>query len=802
MYGCKHSFVARCPQLAMSGERRDFCYRNVTLFKKQTLGTGSYGIVCKAKCDQLVCAAKVMHNALFKFSDPSTNILLTKFKQECLLNSAAKHPNIVQYIHTYMDPETGLPILLMELCDESLTKFLERSRLPLPYHLELDLSNDIAQALCYLHSNGVIHRDLTSNNVLLIAESRAKVTDFGMSKFISVNPRFTPLSMCPGNALYMSPEALQQPPQYSTKLDCFSWGVLAIQIMTRMFPDPGPQFHTVEEDGGRIIHEVIPENKRRQSHIDLVNPKHPLLALAIKCLNYVEKCRPSAEVLCGLVGELCLLQEYLQSKEKSKSQKRSEGEVKDFDTVQSELQKVSRELQAKDRELRSVNGKFARLREDIAAGEHHTEAMQQTLMKRDETIITLQHNIEQQQHIISMLRARLDEENDDLDQPTNTSSPQHSHLVTHGPPVPPRSVQSFSPHTKLEPSASAPPAERRSDRPKLHDRSASILAMAEQSARDLVKEKVMKLNVRKSEKAPEKMARGAIAVQSSTAYFACFSSNRVHYYQCLMGRDKWGSLPKGPYVNFSLAIVNGFITTIGGCKTIGGDQPTNILLSLVSEGNKKKWVENVQPMPTQRQETAVVSSEHFLVVIGGRGVGGKRLDTVEIFRHENQQWHVAGCLPLPLTRPTAALCGEEIFIGAGSPSHGSVSKAVYSSTLSKLLSPYYTFPASAPRNTSGRQHSAWTEIASVQADHYTLSTLSNKLIAVGGVEMSHCNSSAIRKYDADKNKWDVVGHINHGRCLALAAALGGDTLVVVGGMGAAGREGTTNTVEIAKVCFM
>ena len=784
----------------MSGDRRDFCYRNVTLFKTQTLGSGSYGIVCKAKCDQLVCAAKVMHNALFKFSDPSTNMLLTKFKQECLLNSAAKHPNIVQYIHTYMDPETDLPVLLMELCDESLTKFLEKSRIPLTYHLELNLSNDIAQALCYLHSNGVIHRDLTSNNVLLIAESRAKVTDFGMSKLVSVNPRFTPLSICPGNALYMSPEALQQPPQYSTKLDCFSWGVLAIQIMTRKFPDPGPQFHTVEEDGGRIIHEVIPEHKRRQSHIDLVNSKHPLLVLAIKCLNYVQKCRPSAEELCGQIGELRLSQEYLQSIEMSKTQKRSEGKLQDFEKVQGELQKLSRELQAKDRELRSVNGKLARMREDITAGEQHSQAMQQTLMKRDETIITLQHNIEQQQHIISMLRARLDED-EDVENIT-TSSPQHSQQVTQGPPVPPRSIQSFSHHTKLEVSASVPPAQHRPDRPQCQDRSESILAMAEKNARDLVKEKVMKLSVRKSEKAPEKMARGAVAVQSSTAYFACFSSNKVYYYQCLMGRDKWGSLPKGPYVNFSLAVVNGFITTIGGCKTIGGDQPTNILLSLVSEGNKKKWVENVQPMPTQRQETAVVSTEHFLVVMGGRGAGGKRLDTVEVFRHENQQWNVAGYLPVPLTRPTASLCGEEIFIGAGSPSHGSVSKAVYSSTLSKLLSPYYTFPASTPRDASGRRHSAWSEIASVQADHYTLSTLSNKLIAMGGVEMSHCNSSAIRKYDADKDKWDVVGHINHGRCLALAAALGGDTLVVVGGMGAAGREGTTNTVEIAKVCFL
>lgn len=775
----------------------EFCYRKVTLFKTETLGTGSYGIVCKAKCDQLTCAAKIMHNALFKFSDPSTNTLLTKFRQECLLNSAAKHPNIVQYIHTYIDPETSLPVLLMELCDGNLTHFLERSKTPLPYHLELDFSNDIAQALCYLHSNGVIHRDLTSNNVLLIAQSRAKVTDFGMSKLVSVNPRFTPLSMCPGNALYMSPEALQQPPKYSTKLDCFSWGVLAIQIMTRKFPEPGPQFNTVEESGGRIIHEVIPEHKRRQSHIKMVDEKHPLLALAIKCLNYNEACRPDAEELCEKLAGLRLSQMYRQSKQSTPNtqQGRSADTAKlkqELEELRVEMQKTSRELQAKDRELRSVNGQIARIKQDLSASEKHAEAMRVTLMQRDDTIVDLQRNIEQQQDIITTLNAKIDQDhNIGVTLSTSFSSSQRP---TQGPPVPPRSKESFSP------TASEPPPRSRSDSQPRYQQN-SILAMAERNAREMVKEKVMRLNIRRGDKAPEKMSRGAVTVYSGMAYFACFSSNRVHVYHCQMGKDRWVPLPKGPYMNFSLAVVNGFITTIGGCKSIGSE-PTNTLLSLMTEGNKKKWLENVPPMPTHRQETSVVSTDHFLVVMGGRGIGGDRLDTVEVFKHDSRQWQVGGRLPIPLTRPSATLCGEEIFIGAGSPSQSSVSKAVYSSNLSKLLSPYYTFPASTMRHSgSSRQHSAWHEVASVQADHYTLCTLSNCLVAVGGVEMSHGNSSAVRKYDADKNEWEVVGHINHGRCLSLVATVGGDMLVVVGGLGA-GREGSTNVVEFAKACFI
>ena len=124
----------------------------------------------------------------------------------------------------------------MELMDESLTRFLERSQQPLAYNIEVDLCHDIAKALAYIHSKEIIHRDLSGNNVLLLA-GRAKITDFGMSKLLDSNRRMTPLTMCPGTLAYMPPEALSEPPVYSKKIDCFSFGVLQIQIMTRQFPD-------------------------------------------------------------------------------------------------------------------------------------------------------------------------------------------------------------------------------------------------------------------------------------------------------------------------------------------------------------------------------------------------------------------------------------------------------------------------------------------------------------------------------------------------------------------------------------
>ena len=117
--------------LIMAELQQEFGYCNIVLFKSQTLGTGSYRDVCKAKCHGLLCAAKILHPTLFDLLDPGTTC---RFEEECCLLSLARHPNIVQYLATYCDSETHLPVLLMEWCDESLCRFLEWSEGPLPYH--------------------------------------------------------------------------------------------------------------------------------------------------------------------------------------------------------------------------------------------------------------------------------------------------------------------------------------------------------------------------------------------------------------------------------------------------------------------------------------------------------------------------------------------------------------------------------------------------------------------------------------------------------------------------------------------
>ena len=412
--------------MAQQPEDDFYHYETVKLFTSQSLGSGSYGAVCKAMCDDLPCAAKIIHPTLLQFSIPGTTLnLMQKFEQECRLLSAINHPHIVQYLGTCYDPESKLPVLLMELMDESLTRFLERSHEPLLYHTKVNLCHDIALALSYLHSNGIVHRDLSSNNVLLIAGSRAKVTDFGMVKLYDANQRHhTPLTLCPGTMVYMSPEALRDQPVYTDKLDTFSFGVLCIQIMTRKFPDPTNRVIIVEDSRfptGRV--EVpIPETERRQSHINMINPAHPLLPVALTCLQDEGEERPSAQEICCGIATLKKATHYQRSVQLSQErnvhspsgdQERQIRELKRQLAQQAQsMQTLQSQLHARNeqQEIQQQQHKILRLRNLLTATNEQLQTLQQQITVKDEQLAYKDQQLQQLQAGIEEELAGMEEE--------------------------------------------------------------------------------------------------------------------------------------------------------------------------------------------------------------------------------------------------------------------------------------------------------------------------------------------------------------------------------------------------------
>ena len=181
----------------------------------------------------LVCAGKKIHDILIDAANAGVENVAGKYVQECQLMSDLRHPNITLFLGVYFLPDCQLPVLLMERLDENLDNLIETvSNIPLA--LKRSILEDVSRGLLYLHQHTpqIIHRDLTAKNVLLTSSFVAKITDFGKSRIVNLQPGqlARTLSRLPGTMLYMPPEALEASSRYGPSLDVFSFGHLALFV--------------------------------------------------------------------------------------------------------------------------------------------------------------------------------------------------------------------------------------------------------------------------------------------------------------------------------------------------------------------------------------------------------------------------------------------------------------------------------------------------------------------------------------------------------------------------------------------
>lgn len=292
---------------------KDYVISGVEVLEK-TLGEGAYGVVKLGKYYGLLCAVKKLKPSMFpvgmKQLDQQSELILQSFYNECEKLAKIRHPNVVQLLGMYVDKHTHLPIIVMELMHESLSRLLFRTK-SLPLYAEINICHDVAQALAYLHAfrPPIVHRDLSSNNIMLSADMHAKVTDLGVAKVAKgsfLNWDNTP---APGTLQYMPPEVRKVPADLSPAMDLFALGVNAIQIRTHKFPRPGPEFVS----GILGFSKMVPEKDRRREHLDLMGRSHPLRSLALECLRDNPRDRPSALKICNKMERVKETREYQES---------------------------------------------------------------------------------------------------------------------------------------------------------------------------------------------------------------------------------------------------------------------------------------------------------------------------------------------------------------------------------------------------------------------------------------------------------------------------------------------------------
>ena len=731
----------------MAVQQRDkrLGFKTVQLLKDQILGIGSYGKVCKAECDGLLCAAKVIHETLF---DPTAQQLIApqrehrlpmrRFEQECEFLSTIRHPNIIQYLCMYQDPDTRLPVLLMELMDDSLTHFLESSPQPIPYHIQVNICHDISLALSFLHSNGIVHRDLSSNNVLMIGNIRAKVTDFGMAWLGDMNPRATHLTftMCPGTDVYMPPEAVKDKPVYTEKIDCFSFGVIAVQIMTRLFPQPGDRRKEIEIEHVGLVEKRTSEHERRQNHINKIDPNHPLLAISLDCLNDKDIERPSAEELCRCVASLKRNHKYVESV--------MEGEEQSHEFAQREESLQQQHAQQIEGLQQIIQSQVARL-----------EDKDQTILQKDENIATrLQEMKEQHRKQIEDERSQKE---DEILKLITTISELESQLS--------KKVQ-----------------------PQVQQSTASRVAEGKVN---------IKLKWRKGKKAPcginnAYIGEMAAAVDGNSLYVMA----RHSIYSYNASTLAWSQLPDSSFENCALAIVNNLFTRIGGYRRQHLDI-TNKLLSLTIRGGVAKWAEEFPPIPTKRCGACALCTGTALIVAGGEGGPGfGKVATTEVLNTATLQWSTVVDLPQPtFCGSLVQINSDTIFMLGVYDKDNRPIKSMYTCSLNALLQSCSPQSLGARLARSLSQSKVWRRVANIPAIGSAYVSLRGQLLAVGGKDSDGKHIAAVYIYNPSNNSWEVISHMATPRYQCYAAVLPDDQLIVVGGYIDSGVN--TDAVEIA-----
>jgi len=233
------------------------------------LGHGGMGIVFLARDTRLnrFVAVKMILNA--DFADDHRR---TMFQREAEAIARLQHPQIVQVYE--LGECAGLPFFSLEFCGGgSLNRKLRGEVLEPKFAARI--VEQLARAMAYAHEQGVVHRDLKPQNILLDEHGNPKVTDFGLAKLMdSDNTRSMSVM---GTPQYMSPEQATESKSVDHRTDIWALGVILYEMLTGRVPFRGDSsLETMQ-----LVRNQEPVSVRQ------LQPKVPrdLETIAMKCLQ-------------------------------------------------------------------------------------------------------------------------------------------------------------------------------------------------------------------------------------------------------------------------------------------------------------------------------------------------------------------------------------------------------------------------------------------------------------------------------------------------------------------------------------
>lgn len=201
------------------------------------LGQGGMGTVYKARQTGLdrIVALKILSP---KIAD--NQAFITRFQREARASAKLNHPNVVQGIDVGHDDDHGVWYFAMEFVDgPSVLSVLEDTG-KIPEIRALEIVRDVAEALECAHKNGIVHRDVKPDNILLTLQGQAKLADLGLARHVEDNAGVTAEDRAIGTPLYMAPEqARGDEREIDIRTDLYALGATLYHLVTGKPPFEG-----------------------------------------------------------------------------------------------------------------------------------------------------------------------------------------------------------------------------------------------------------------------------------------------------------------------------------------------------------------------------------------------------------------------------------------------------------------------------------------------------------------------------------------------------------------------------------
>ncbi|CAH1721700.1 hypothetical protein AGLY_007763 [Aphis glycines] len=215
------------------------------------LGEGSYGKVKEVLDSETLvrCAAKILKKKKLKrIPNGEKNVL-----NEIQLLKTLRHLNVIELVDVIVNEEKEKMYLLLEYCVGGLQDMLEHSPgSKFPCWQAHNYFSQLINGLEYLHSRGIIHKDIKPGNLLLTLDETLKISDFGTAEALSP---FDPEGICAssqGSPAFQPPEIANGADEYSGfKIDIWSSGVTLYNLVTGEYPFEGDNVYRLFEAIGK-----------------------------------------------------------------------------------------------------------------------------------------------------------------------------------------------------------------------------------------------------------------------------------------------------------------------------------------------------------------------------------------------------------------------------------------------------------------------------------------------------------------------------------------------------------------------